>query len=385
VSAPPVADSWPLVDHHVHGVVREELDRPAFELLISESGVSPGLGRSHFDSPIGLAIRRWCAPLLDLEGHAEAERYLERRAQLGAGEVNRRLLSAAGLELLLVDTGHRAGEVLDPAEMGRLAGAPAGEVARVERIADLVAERCSSPGEFVPAFGEALETAARSAVGLKTIVAYRCGFELEPTVPDRMELLLALDGWFAGSLPGRFRVSSPVVLRQVLWIAAEVAREHSLPLQVHAGFGDTDLVLHRADPVVFTDWVRVLGDAGVTVAFLHCYPYHRQAGYLAAVFPHVYYDVGCALNYTGASAGTVLAEAMELAPFHKQLYSSDAFGLPELVYLGALLFRRHVQRILQGWVADDDCTQADAERIREMVSAGNAMRIYPAGRVKPGG
>ena len=34
----------------------------------------------------------------------------------------------------------------------------------------------------------------------------------------------------------------------------------------------------------------------------------------------------------------MLAEALELTPFHKMLYSSDAFGLPELHYLGAAAF-----------------------------------------------
>ncbi len=67
---------------------------------------------------------------------------------------------------------------------------------------------------------------------------------------------------------------------------------------------------------------------------LHCYPYHRQAACLANVFPHVYLDVGEALNHVGASSAAVLAEALEVAPFHKQLYSSDAYGLAELHYLG---------------------------------------------------
>jgi len=34
---------------------------------------------------------------------------------------------------------------------------------------------------------------------------------------------------------------------------------------------------------------------------------------------------------SGTRASAVLAEVLELAPFGKVLYSSDAFGLPELV------------------------------------------------------
>jgi predicted TIM-barrel fold metal-dependent hydrolase len=114
--------------------------------------------------------------------------------------------------------------------------------------------------------------------------------------------------------------------------------------------------------------------------FLHCYPYHREAGYLAAVFPNVYFDVGQALNYTGPGAGRVLAEAMELAPFTKQLYSSDAFALAELHYLGALLFRRSLAAILEDWVRRDECSAAEADGIGELLGRANARRIYPLDR-----
>ena len=109
---------------------------------------------------------------------------------------------------------------------------------------------------------------------------------------------------------------------------------------------------------------------------LHCYPYHRGAGYLAQAYPHVYLDVGLAINYTGARAAAVVAESLELAPFGKLLFSSDAWGPAELHYLGALLWRRATARVLGEWVADGDWSQADALRVAEMVGAGNARRVY---------
>ena len=60
---------------------------------------------------------------------------------------------------------------------------------------------------------------------------------------------------------------------------------------------------------------------------LHNYPYHREAGYLAQVFPHVYADLGLATHNVGSRAPAVLAEALEMAPLRKFLFSSDAFGL----------------------------------------------------------
>ena len=101
-----------LVDHHCHGLVTRELDRVGFEELLTEADTVSPLGTSLFDSSIGLAVRRWCAPVLDLPAYVPAEDYLARRAELGATEVNRRFLRAAGIDTLLVDDGFRA----DPAD-----------------------------------------------------------------------------------------------------------------------------------------------------------------------------------------------------------------------------------------------------------------------------
>jgi len=110
---------------------------------------------------------------------------------------------------------------------------------------------------------------------------------------------------------------------------------------------------------------------------LHCYPFHREAAYLAAVYPHVYLDVGLAINFTGPSSRTVIAETMELAPFTKVLYSSDAFGLAELFYLGAVLFRAGLAATLDNWIRTDHCSAAEAEHIARLAASDNAARIYP--------
>ena len=113
-----------------------------------------------------------------------------------------------------------------------------------------------------------------------------------------------------------------------------------LPLQVHTGYGDPDLTLHRADPSLLTPFLRALPAEAGPVVLLHCYPYHRQAAYLANVFPQVMVDVSLAVNHVGPRAAAVLAETLELAPFGSLLYASDGFALAELHHLGAVLFRR---------------------------------------------
>jgi predicted TIM-barrel fold metal-dependent hydrolase len=258
--------------------------------------------------------------------------------------------------------------------MSALASCPAATVSRIEHVAETVAARAGSAGEWLDAVGPALADAAAVSVGFKTVVAYRGGFGLDPAPPTAREVTGAADAWFAA---GAQRLTSTVLLRHVLHLAVDAAAAHAIPIQAHAGFGDTDLTMHLADPSVFTPWVRELGARQVELVFLHCYPYHRSAGYLAAVYPHVSFDVGCMFHYTGARSATVLAEALELSSWRKLLYSSDAFGLPEFVYLGAVLFRRAMTEVLDSWVAAGDCTPVIADEIRSAVYAENARRIYP--------
>jgi len=118
---------------------------------------------------------------------------------------------------------------------------------------------------------------------------------------------------------------------------------------------------------------------GARILLLHCYPYHREAGYLAHVFPHAYLDVGLAVNYTGARAHRVIAESLELAPFDRVLFSSDAYGLAELFHLGATLFTRGLLRTVNEWIVDGEWDAAEAERVIRMICGENARRVYRLG------
>src|SRR5919199_4573075 len=117
----------PLIDHHCHGLVREDLDRPAFEAMMNEANRPSPLGTSLFDSMLGLAVRRWCAPVLDLEPLVPADDYLARRRQLGADEVNRRLVVEAGIGTFLVDTGLTPERLTTPEQLAGLCGGRSGE------------------------------------------------------------------------------------------------------------------------------------------------------------------------------------------------------------------------------------------------------------------
>ena len=102
-----------IVDHHCHGIITADLERPEYEALMAEAHLPAPKGCSQFDKPLGLLIRRHCAPLLDLEPHATASDYVARRLELGGQEASRRLMRATGVSELLIDTGHRSDSILD--------------------------------------------------------------------------------------------------------------------------------------------------------------------------------------------------------------------------------------------------------------------------------
>ncbi|WP_433337323.1 amidohydrolase family protein [Spirillospora sp. CA-294931] len=374
-------ESLPLVDHHCHGVVRRDLDRAEFEEMLTVASTVGPLGGTAFDSRIGFAVRRHCAPVLGLPAHAEPDDYLARRAELGAGEVNRRFLTAAGLEALCVDTGFTPEPLLEPAELGTLAGARPHEILRLERLAEDVVADGTGAAAFADEVRTRLAARAPGVVGCKSIAAYRAGLDLAGERPAAAEVEAAAGRLLREadrSMAGRDappRVNDETLHRFLIWTAVDAG----LPVQFHVGYGDADADLRRGDPLLLTGLLRELAPTGVPVLLLHNYPFHRHAGYLAQVFPNVFVDVGLAVHNVGDRASALVGELLELAPFGKVLYSSDAFGLAELYHLGAALFRRGLARVLAEGVGDDAWTPRDALRVAGLVASGNAHRAYRLG------
>jgi uncharacterized protein len=371
-------ETLPLIDHHCHGISPAELDWKQFQALFSESYRPAPAGTNEFQKPLGLAIRSFCAPLLDLEAHASGEAYVERRLALGAAEVNRRLMRASNLDCLVVDTGHRSNAIHTFEETGALAARPAHEVVRIEAIIEEVAASGVSAENFAKAFADRLSERSAGAVGLKSIVAYRCTFAIPQTAPSPAEVTMAAGAWMkASQAAGKYRINDPTVIRHGLWVGAEICRAKKFPLQLHVGFGDPDIYMHACDPTHFTDFIAAMEKWDVAITLLHNWPFLKEAQWLSEVFQNVYYDAGVILNYGAAESESILREALQIGKFQKFLFSTDAFGLSELYYLGAFLFRRAFARILDSWIADGFCSAKDAEEFAALVAHANARRIYP--------
>lgn len=360
-----------LVDHHVHGTFSQDVDRADFEASINEGSIDPVPSfMTQFDSPLGLSIRRWCAPLLGLEPLASAEDYWARRSEFSADDLSRIMLPAARVGRWVVDTGFKGDLITTPERLTELSGVPSSEILRLERLTEDLLEADTSAEDFPDAFRAALRAAGDDpgVVGTKTIAAYRVGFDVDWTRPSDADVVAHARDFLAGSRP--LRVDDALLIA----FGVHEAAAHGLPIQVHVGFGDRDMDLHRSDPMLLLPLLRTM--TPVPVLLLHCYPFQRQAGYLAQAFDHVNFDVGLAVNYLGVRSTGLVAEAMETAPFAKQLYSSDAFGPPELHVLGSVLWRRAMGVVLGEWVRAGDCTDDDAIHVVNLIGVANAQRVY---------
>ncbi|HEY2089949.1 MAG TPA: amidohydrolase family protein, partial [Mycobacterium sp.] len=228
-------------------------------------------------------------------------------------------------------------------------------------------QAADSLADYASAFEQILRHRTDTAVGTKSVLAYRGGFDGDLSEPSAAEVAAAAARWRDD---GGRRLTDRVLLRFGLHQALQVG----MPLQFHVGFGDRECDLHKANPVLLLDFLRQSGDTPIVL--LHCYPFEREAGYLAQAFNNVYLDGGLSINHLGARSPAFIARMLELAPFRKIVYSSDGFGPAELHYLGTRLWRNGIQRVLGRFVDDGDWSAIDAIRVVDLIARRNAARIY---------
>jgi predicted TIM-barrel fold metal-dependent hydrolase len=98
---------------------------------------------------------------------------------------------------------------------------------------------------------------------------------------------------------------------------------------------------------------------------------------VAATYPNAYADVSYAIPFlTAHELAAITHEALGCAPASRVLYSSDAVGIPEQHWLGAVRGRRALGTALGDMVDAGDLSSDDALRLAELVLHANSERIY---------
>ncbi|HVV20206.1 MAG TPA: amidohydrolase family protein [Pseudonocardiaceae bacterium] len=269
----------------------------------------------------------------------------------------RRLFADAGVSGMLLDGGG------DPTPYAETAGVPMFALRRLETVIDPLLD-AGADADHVIAEVERV-AAADGVVGLKTVLAYRTGLAVDPDVGLAAARRSVDEG---GPVRRRAKALRDFVFLRVLDICADLRR----PIQVHTGFGDSDLRLADSNPLLLDD---VLRSTSAPVVLIHAgYPWHEQIAYLASMRSSVWAEFSLVNLFSPVTTADRLLRVIDLAPVDRLLFGSDGHGSPETHWFASLVLRdawRDVRSRLagvarQGWL----------DRAEGALFAGNAVDVY---------
>ena len=317
---------------------------------------------------------RMLAAELDCEPNEEA--VLRARDGVDPAVHANRLLKKTRTALMILDHGYAGGEAMSPAEHKATIRIAQREVVRLETAAERLVPSSETVAEWTAAVRSELRVAVSGgAVGVKTIAAYRAGLQLGQ--PDRVRAAADFTALRNQAEQGRpTRLEGSPLCHALLLEAAEECRELGVPLQVHCGFGDPDEDLALANPLGLRPLFVEERFAGLKVILLHCYPFHREAAYLASVFPGAYMDLSLAIPMAAHDGARALEEALGLCPTTKLLYATDATRYAEVYLVAAALHREALAGALGDLVNAGWLTPAEAVESGRQILSDNARRIY---------
>lgn len=364
-------DQEPAIDHHCHPLRRWPFELTGLELRAAfTEAIDRRVARNHVLQTAGYqaALRR-LGETLGCDPTEDAILALRNRAD--PATYARQLLQRTNTAMLLLDYGFVTAETFGPDEHARALPLSQREIVRLETIAEKLVDDSADPREWLAAVRAGLRTAiGGGAVAVKTICAYRAGLRLRPVDTDQLGVAFTLLKNKA-QRKDTMRLAGAPLCHALLFEAAQECRSLDVPLQVHCGLGDPDEDLADASPLGLRPLLHDPDYAGLRVALLHCYPFHRQAAYLCAVYPDVYMDLSLAIPQAGDDGARALREALGLCPFSKLLYATDATRYPEVYLVAALAYRQALATALADLF--DGATAIDAAR---QVLAANARRLY---------
>jgi len=395
-------DDLPLIDQHVH-VFERDSDQPTFDplrtftlggdwvdFLASGGHVPTERERQQLQRNLHhtmtyqeglnmLARRLGCEPTPEALVRARGRAAADYRTYVRA------LYAEVNLIANIVDLGHPKNVSLE--EFEDLTGVPALGLFRIEPLIGELWDQHDSLSSLQAAFEDRLRAVAADPriVSLKSVIAYRTGLEIDP--PPANQVSAAVDnlkrdpesvGLLARIHVPRRTVADVKRLRDhLVWRALELSIEMGLPFQIHTGMGDQDIDVETARPGLLARVFRDEQLRHARIVMLHgSYPFYEEGAYLANVFPNVYLDLSEFNPFIGPGVTRVISAILELAPFTKLLYSSDAYGSPELQWIAAKKGRRALSSALGAAVDDGLMTLDTARTAAALILADNVRSLY---------
>ncbi len=250
----------------------------------------------------------------------------------------RGLFADSGTTGMVMDAGWQG---LPPGGAERYAeasGVPVWELARIEPVVDRLLGEGRGAHEVIGAVDAFMEAAVHDgAVGFKTVLAYRTGLAVNVDATlGKAERELAADRDAGVPVRRSGKALRDLLFLHVLGRCADADR----PLQVHTGFGDSEIRLAESDPLLLEEALRTPAGSSASVVLIHgSFPWHEQAAYLASVRPRVWTEFSLCNLFSPATTADRLLRVLDIAPTGRITVGSDGHGLPESHWFGTVVLR----------------------------------------------
>lgn len=157
----------------------------------------------------------------------------------------------------------------------------------------------------------------------------------------------------------------------------QLAEAYGFPVQIHTGLhaGNGNFVTNsRASMLtnLFFLYPKVTFDL-----FHISYPYQRELGVLAKLFPNVCLDFCWAHIISPTVSRQALHEYLDTVPVNKIFGYGGDYNYPELSYAHLVMARRNIARVLAEKVEEKVCTEDEALEIARLLLHDNAARVFP--------
>ncbi len=369
-----------MIDNHAHSLIKRHLEIDVFEFrrAFTESN-SMAIIQNHV--PNSLHYMNMLNQLRELISFDTEDEFIERRQiSTAAAHVNE-LWDDASIGAVLVDDGYQSGSMLSIFELAKISERPIYRIVRIETLLEKIFEQTNSLEEMEGELDvqlRASEDSGSKIVGLKTIAAYRGGLPVESRITsDNLQTEYESIKKKQKNSKAAFRLTADYsIYHHLLFRCFELAGQLNLPIQIHCGIGDNDLLLHESNPSLMTPILKHKRFAACKFVFLHCYPYHREAAYLCSVFPNCYMDLSLTSIMVSAAFRNILFETIALAPSSKLLAGTDGHSVPEMHWYGAVVFKDALSSVLNELISELYLRPPEAHRVAENILYANCRELY---------
>ena len=367
-----------VIDQHCHPIVREQrMDVVRFRSYCTEA-THPDFAHLHVPNTVYyMWLLRQLASFYQCPVDEQA--IMSARNSLAAGDLLHRLYRTAHIDTLILDPAYpHSSDCYSVEQIGQAGRCHVAQMLRLETLMERIIIEQADFEVMVAHFSSALENLReRGYCALKSIVAYRTGLAISEWGKDLV--VAAFKATRAEvARTGTLRINQKPLIDYLLHIAFARAAEQHIPVQFHTGYGDSDADMRLGNPLHLRTVLERREYWTVPIILLHeSYPYCQLGAYLAAVYPHVYFDLSYTIPFLDKlEMQAFTRQALGVAPASKLVYSSDGINIPEMHWAAAVRGRQILARVLQEMIDADEIDESQAYAIARRILYENAHALY---------